>query len=75
MRTMFCSAVIELRQRQSGKISDLIFPEVIRLDSIRAYSLLVLGIEKLLEVTDCVILLKATIFCSMGPRMEMMRHH
>jgi hypothetical protein len=27
MRTMFCSAVIELRQGLSGTISDLIFPD------------------------------------------------
>jgi hypothetical protein len=73
MGTMFRSAVIELWRRLSRKISDLIFPEVIRFDSIRAYSLPVLGIEKLLEVTECGILMKATMFCSVGPGMEMMR--
>ena len=70
---MFCSVVIELRRRLSGKISDLILPEVIRFDLVRAHSLPVLGIEKLLEVTERGISLKATIFCSMGPSMEMMR--
>jgi hypothetical protein len=74
-RTMFCSAFIELSRRLSGKISDLIFPEVIRFDSIRAHSLPVVGIEKLLEVTERGILLNATIFCSMGTSMEMMRPH
>lgn len=43
-RTMFSSVVIELRRRLSGKISVLILPEVIRFDSVRTYSLPVLGI-------------------------------
>jgi hypothetical protein len=51
--TMFCSALIELRRRLSGKISDFILPGVIRFDSVRAYSLPVVGIAKLLEVTAC----------------------
>jgi hypothetical protein len=38
---------------------------VIRFDSVRTYSLPVLGIKKLLEVTEFGILLKATIFYSM----------
>ena len=70
---MFRSALIELRRSLSGKISDLIFPGVIRLHSIRTYSLLFLGIEKLLEVTAWSTSLKATIFCSMGPGGEVMR--
>jgi hypothetical protein len=74
-RTMFYSVVIELRRRLSGKISDLIFPEVTRFDSIQAYSLPVLGIEELLEVTDCGILPQATVLFSIGPGMEMMCPH